>query len=442
MCAAVETAHAQGPLTAGGRLFRTQRAFLARKGTVSFSLSGSYFSKGNDYLDPVSGTVTALNQNNIDIALEYVATKNFSTTIATNIFQDRHPIADTRQQYFGNANLAFKLGSIPMAGDYLYFGSVLNIVAPFARQINIPFVPYGYQSGSFEIGGLLLLSYYLDNIFPDRSLGFHLNFGVQNYFNTDTDISRNQSINSGIVRNTVGVRTAFGAEYPTTYIDIMAEISGEFYVGTRPPLIAYGREDYLYAGLGLRGRPLQWLNVELLGEFLVLGGTNTTRYDIGAPFGVTQVSQSDLNYVPFRISGGLRFDLTRRFNLFTADDGYFESNDPQRQFSDDEQRRNKLILDIIDERSEDLTAIYKDARRLDNSLEGRVYFEIQVVKDGSVKNVRMLVSSFNETPIALQTERFMTEKVKTWRFPPGGQDLILEILRLDFSPRGTTRLTQ
>ncbi|MBC8044253.1 MAG: hypothetical protein IAF08_12520 [Rhizobacter sp.] len=440
---------AQSPYTAGSRLYRTQEAYLARKGTFSFAVTGSYFSKGNDFLLPndysnlsAGFTPAALNQNNLDMMIDYVASKRFTFSFGANIFQDRHsiaPLASARTNTFGGLTLNFKLGSLPLGSENVQGGAMLNVYAPFTREGNIPFVPY--RSNSFEIGVHFLTSIYTDGLFPDRSLGFHINVGLHNYLNTERDVSRSLDNTYLISNRTVGLRTALGVKYPTTYVDFFAEASGEFFIGSRPPTPVYGREDYVYAGIGARGRPLEWLSVELVGEFLVLGATNTTNYESGAQYNIIDLSASNLNYVPFKISGGVRMDISRRFSIFTNTENYSDQNDPAKQFSPDERRRNKRILDVLDERTDDLNEIYRDARRLDESLEGKVYFELLIGKDGSTKRARVLVSTFNETPIASQTERLMTEKVQTWRYPAGENDLVLEILRLDFSARGVTPVT-
>lgn len=107
-----------------------------------------------------------------------------------------------------------------------------------------------------------------------------------------------------------------------------------------------------------------------------------------------------------------------------------------------DRRRGKIILDVIDEQSEEIALFFKELRKYDEKLYGRLYYEITIGKSGRVERVRLLVSSLDESlPISSYAEEQISEKVRNWKFPPGDSEVVIDILKLELTPSGNLRIS-
>jgi hypothetical protein len=121
---------------------------------------------------------------------------------------------------------------------------------------------------------------------------------------------------------------------------------------------------------------------------------------------------------------------------------YTPENLRKRFVSPADQRRGKIILDVIDEQSEEIALFFKELRKYDEKLYGRLYYEITIGKSGRVERVRLLVSSLDESlPISSYTEDQISEKVRNWKFPPGDSEIVIDILKLELTPSGSLRIS-
>lgn len=107
-----------------------------------------------------------------------------------------------------------------------------------------------------------------------------------------------------------------------------------------------------------------------------------------------------------------------------------------------DRQRGRIILDVIDEQSEEIALFFKELRKYDEKLYGRLYYEITIGKSGRVERVRLLVSSLDESlPISSYTEDQISEKVRNWKFPPGESEVVIDILKLELTPSGNLRIS-
>ncbi len=114
----------------------------------------------------------------------------------------------------------------------------------------------------------------------------------------------------------------------------------------------------------------------------------------------------------------------------------------RKKMSPADRRRGKIILDVIDEQSEEIALLFKELRKYDEKLYGRLYYEITIGKSGRVERVRLLVSSLDESlPISSYTEDQISEKVRNWKFPPGESEIVIDILKLELTPSGSLRIS-
>jgi hypothetical protein len=137
-------------------------------------------------------------------------------------------------------------------------------------------------------------------------------------------------------------------------------------------------------------------------------------------------------------------ELRRREGLARVElrRAYTPENLRKRFVSPADQRRGKIILDVIDEQSEEIALFFKELRKYDEKLYGRLYYEITIGKSGRVERVRLLVSSLDESlPISSYTEDQISEKVRNWKFPPGESEIVIDILKLELTPSGSLRIS-
>lgn len=136
-----------------------------------------------------------------------------------------------------------------------------------------------------------------------------------------------------------------------------------------------------------------------------------------------------------RKDGRARLELRRTFTQ--------EKNKLRRKaVSSADRQRGKIILDVIDEQSEEIELFFKELRKYDEKLYGRLYYEITIGKSGRVERVRLLVSSLDESlPISSYTEDQISEKVRNWKFPPGESEIVIDILKLELTPGGSLRIS-
>ncbi|MFN3637941.1 MAG: hypothetical protein ACK4XY_05685 [Chloroherpetonaceae bacterium] len=138
-----------------------------------------------------------------------------------------------------------------------------------------------------------------------------------------------------------------------------------------------------------------------------------------------------------RKEGRIRLELRRAYVELE------KGNKPRkRPVSSADKQRGRIILDVIDEQSEEIALFFKELRKYDEKLYGRLYYEITIGKSGRVERVRLLVSSLDESlPISRYTEEQISEKVRNWKFPPGESEVVIDILKLELTPGGNLRIS-
>jgi len=419
---------AQAPLTSSSRLFRVQEAHLMREGSlkIGWSNTGFYQSAGHD--NPIAKRTDDLTQYNSDMLIDYAPAKHIAISGGATLLQKTFTTSGMgfNREFLSELRLSGKIGSISLENESIQFGALATAFIPTNSMVNSPFIPF--NSGYFDGQILFLASYYFDKVFFEASPGIHLNIGIKHYFTTNSNQSRNpaqQAIMSG------GVNSAsfgMGFKYPTEKVDFFTEISGELYVGNELPTYIYSREDYAYLGIGANWRALDWLAIEPVGEFLLLGGKDNTIYS--EKYGVYRLA--NYNYLPFKFSLSFSTSFGTAFSLFTESDEDIEAG---LDLTKAERTRNAKIRQIISQKSQELVSIYREGRLVDETIEGSIYFDIVIGKDGRTKNARILVSTFDQTPTALFVENQMLEKVRKWNYPSGESELQIEILKLSFTPK-------
>ncbi len=121
---------------------------------------------------------------------------------------------------------------------------------------------------------------------------------------------------------------------------------------------------------------------------------------------------------------------------------YTPENLRKRFVSKADQRRGRVILDVIDEQSEEIALFFKELRKYDEKLHGKLYYEITIGKSGRVERVRLLVSSLDEAmPISSYVENQISEKLRNWKFPPGESEIVIDVLKFELLPNGNLKVS-
>ncbi len=428
---------AQSPLTAGNRLFFTQEAHNIQTGLFSFSISGSGFTKSDDYLNPVSSKTEGLSLFSSDLTLDYGLSKHFTLSVGSTILQSTFPNegSGTDTDYLNEMRLSGKFGSIGIFNDHLNLGLLTTIHLPIQSELNAPFVPF--RSGSLDIQTQLLVSYYFDNVLPEESTSFHVNIGPKFFLSSDADFSRLDNQTALVKESQLALLYAFGLKQPIGSFDVFVELSGQMFLGNSLPDFVYSKEDLSYVGGGIKWQTFDWLQISILGHMLISGGDSDEETVFDPAIGVYKLSSSDINYTPYYLTAGLQFVFGKSYDLY--DEGSFESEPSV--LNDDEKTRYTKIEEIIGVNSQELVDIYFKGRKTDKKLQGSVYFDIVIAKDGSTKDARILVSTFHETNIARMVENEMLKTIKSWKYPKGDKELQIEILKMNFSSTSSRFIT-
>lgn len=105
-------------------------------------------------------------------------------------------------------------------------------------------------------------------------------------------------------------------------------------------------------------------------------------------------------------------------------------------YSKSERVRNRRVMDVLDERSQELIDILKEVRKQDTTLSGKIYYEIVVGTRGYVEKVRLLVSTLDENAYSEFTEEQFAEAIRSWKFPPGNREIVFDVFKVEISKDG------
>lgn len=274
--AAISEVRGQYVYTASSRLIRVQEALNPKAGHLTFYNHLDFNTVSEGWKDPQSPSDFVAQwvvQNSIHI--DYSITDYVLLSLNPTVYRDIHRNEREANSPLDNLMISAKVGSYGFANDFIYAGLLASVSIPTADYTNNNYgVPY--SAGSTELGLNLLLSYYADNLFPQESLNFNLNFGYYNYFDKNKDISHTNK-KYLVTSNTSSFNYGLGIKYPTSTVDFMLEFWGLAYL-QQPPVIAYTRENMSFVTLGLRIKPVAFAALTLAGDIMVAGKKDQTTY--------------------------------------------------------------------------------------------------------------------------------------------------------------------
>ncbi len=299
-------------------LFYTQTGKTIEPGRLNMYNEMNFFTKVGDFVGNLKPQdFRAVNYWLVagNTAFTYGIADHFDATLGIRVYQDTH--------YSNEFNLpddiflTFRAGSFAF-GDGFFNGAFLtSFRLPVGEKHNYPFAEYA--SGAFEYSFLGAISFYLDPYFSDRTFSVHYNIGIWNHNEKGRAVYEyeyNYRDPSGVLHqkgeklyatvNSVDLRMALAAVYPTDMFDFRFELSGILYL-QRPNSFVYSAEEWAFFSPSVRYKPADWVSLDLGADFRlspsVRQWTNPIIPDI------SQRVDMPKNYPSWRIHMGANFSL-------------------------------------------------------------------------------------------------------------------------------------
>ncbi|APF20476.1 hypothetical protein Calab_1377 [Caldithrix abyssi DSM 13497] len=245
----------------------------------------------------------------------YGVGEHFDASLGIRVYQDTH--------YSNEFNLpddlflTLRAGSFAFGYGHFNAAFITSFRIPTGEKHNYPFAEYA--SGAFEYSFMTALSFYLDPYFPDRALSFHYNIGIWNHNEKGRTVytyERNYRDPQGVLhlkgeeligtRNSVDLRMALAAVFPTDMFDFRVELSGILYL-QKPDAFVYSAEEWAFLSPSIRYKPVEWASFDLGADFrlspAVRQWTNPIIPDISETLDLPK------NYPSWRIHLGANLNL-------------------------------------------------------------------------------------------------------------------------------------
>ncbi|NOX89525.1 MAG: hypothetical protein GXO77_10895 [Calditrichaeota bacterium] len=287
-----------------GRLFvYNEMNFYTKVGDFVGNLKPQNFQSVNYWL--VAGNMAAT----------YGIAEHFDATLGIRVYQDTH--------YSNEFNLPDDIFLTVRAGSYSFgygffkAGLLSSFRIPTGKKHNYPFAEYA--SGALEYGFLGALSFYIDPYFPDRSFSVHYNIGFWNHNEKGRTVykyEKNYVDVNGVFHqkgeelkgtvNSVDLRMALAAVFPSDMFDFRLELSGILYL-QKPDAFVYSAEEWAFLSPSIRYKAAEWASVDLGADFrlspAVRQWTNPIIPDL------SQTLDLPKNYPSWRIHLGVNVNL-------------------------------------------------------------------------------------------------------------------------------------
>lgn len=304
------SAHGQSVNYPGGRgLLHTASAWnLERGGITVMGYSSSYFK--NARLTNADGTLSGVTYWDLQgvLSLHYASGRHVEWVLNQIVYQDSHKGSDQDAYNLpDDLILKMKIGSIGAKTSRAKFGFVFGMRLPLAAKDNLVLEPY--RSRRVEGGLTALFSYSPDPLIPESAFNFHLNIGLWYHNDTGTDPIETPENNFVVIDPTTRFLYSIGFAFPVKHFDFSLELSGQNFFN-RPPVTAYGREDFIYLTPGIKYRPNQWVTL-LAGLDLRLSDFEDTSFYQNQGGVLPRINEALPNYPFWRLRTGIQFHLIK-----------------------------------------------------------------------------------------------------------------------------------
>lgn len=391
MAAASSTSWAHGWLNGGKGLLHVRPAWSMEPRHLTLYAHSDFFGKVGevDQLTAVAyWDVVGL------VNLSYGLNRRFELGITQVVYQDNHKVSPG-YNLLDDLFATVKLGGLGSKTSALSFALAANGRFPTAKYHNLAFEPY--SAGKFTWGFTGIMSYALDPLYPDEDVSLHLNLGYLNYNDVGQKLTDwpehvgNLTVKSPTQEFLYGL----GLKLPTREFDYGLEFYGNSFI-QKPPVSAYGRENYLYICPSVVYKPARWVSFLCALDYRLTADLDDTKYGPSyAPIGPFK-DENIPNYPTWRVKVGIKFVLlpTSLYRM-TERDILLQKADTRRE----------LFEQIIRERRQTETAeqelerIKEERRKAERELE-----RLRKILEDQAKRREELQKLREQLPETQQTE--------------------------------------
>lgn len=303
---------AQGLELPGGRgLLHLSSAWNLEKGGLTLhGYSSSFFQNGKR-----SGSDAKLTYWQVQgaLTLHFASSKHLEWILTQLVYQDSHKGLNQNDANFPD-DLFFKLkvGGLGGNASRFRFGFTVAARIPIAEEHNLILEPYA--SNHFETGVTAQMSYSPDLLIPENAFNFHLNLGFWHHNDTgDFLVSQPPEDNIFVKKPSIKFLYGIGLAVPSKFFDAFVELSGQAFLD-RPPVTAYGREDFIYLSPGIKYKAAGWLSFLFGADIRLSDFEDTTLYERDGTT-LSRISDALSNYPLWRVRFGTQFTIRQGTRL-------------------------------------------------------------------------------------------------------------------------------
>ncbi len=235
--------------------------------------------------------------------------KHFELAVSPILYQDTNRGGGFTKEsvnFPDDILVSAKVASFGGMESHFYFGGLLQVRIPSARQHNIIYEPYsaGWERGRIGVGVTGLISYFQNAFFPDEGWSIHGNLG---YFNHN-DVGKQQTPDPADTTASAmssELLLGVGFNYPFGTFNFSAEMNSRFFLQQPPPTV-YSRENMIYLTAGVYYTPYRWVTFEMGIDLLLYSPEDQSDY---AGTSLPPPPEDFTNYPVWRGNLGVTFIL-------------------------------------------------------------------------------------------------------------------------------------
>ncbi|MFQ6113201.1 MAG: hypothetical protein ACE5NG_03825 [bacterium] len=303
--------YGQGLNLPGGRgLLHLSSAWNLEKGGITVhGYTASYLKKAS--ITRVNGIPEGITYWDVQGALTFhLATgKHVEWIITQIVYQDNHKGAEENEFNFpDDLILKLKVGSLGGRVSPFKFGFTIGTRIPTGSEHNLILEPY--SSDRIQAGFMTQLSYSSDVLIPESAFNLHINLGLWYHYDTGRHLASGPPEDLiNVVDPTLELLYGIGVVFPTQRFDVSFELTGLAFLN-RPPVTAYGREDFILLTPGIKYRLSPWFSFLAGLDFRLSNFKDTTLYQRDGT-ALKRVNEALPNYPFWRFQFGLQINIRK-----------------------------------------------------------------------------------------------------------------------------------
>ena len=285
----------------GGRgLMHVRSAWSLKPGFLTMYAHSRFFGKVGQLSETSAQSAVTYWDVQGSLSFNYGFNQHIEVALSPIVYQDNHK-SGKGYNIPDDLYLRLKFGSYGSKGSSLTFGGMLNFRFPTAEHHNVAFEPY--SAGTVEVGGMGLMTYSRDPLYPEDALNVHFNLGYVNHNDVGQHLSSSEDDTVTASSMSQEFLYGLGVKFPSTQFDFSLELYGNAFL-QKPPKTAYSLENYLFLSPGITYKAYRWLSIDFAADLLVTGSDNDeSEYGF-----ITKLPEMP-NYPSWRVNLGFRFVL-------------------------------------------------------------------------------------------------------------------------------------